>query len=348
MDIPTRPARDPRTDTAEQCLYCASTELVPLYKGVCDRLQYAPGSWSFHRCQGCGSAMLSPRPAEDELADFYPPVYSFAPESVGSSRWRRAWAWLEYQLIYRTMHEGDARRILRRTLGRAAAGKAMLDVGCGRGHRLLAFQRRGCQVAGCDFQPEVTEHIQSELGITAHCCGVKDLASTFRSESFDLVTAFCVVEHVCDVQQMLRGCWALLKPGGWFAAVVPLVDSLQASMFGRRWCQVTEAPRHVSLPSQAGLRTALRRAGFTDVALMADSTPACASSLVLSLLPSATFHAACGQRTYGGILRRMLAIIVAVAALPWCLVENHLVGRPGTGIVLGRRPPDAGSAEVAL
>lgn len=331
-----------RRDTAQRCLYCGGDELALLYETVRDRLRYVRGNWTFRRCQKCGSAVLSPLPTAAEVADFYPPVYSFAPGDVDGNGWRRAWARVEYQLVYRTMYDGDARRILRHTLGRDASGKSLLDVGCGRGHRLVAFQRRGCQVTGSDFQPGVVEYVRKELGIAAHCCGIGDLEKRFAPETFDLVTAFCVLEHVRNVQQMLESCYLLLKPGGWFAAAVPLIDSLQASAFGARWSQVTEAPRHISLPSRRGLRTALQQAGFTQIKLVADSAATCASSIALSLVPNATFCASYGQRRPAGFLRRLLAIGTALVSVPWCAFENGIARRPGIGIFLGKRLASAG------
>jgi SAM-dependent methyltransferase len=261
------------------------------------------------------------------------------------SRWKRLLASLEYRLIYRIMYTCDARRVLRHTVGKRIPRKSLLDIGCGRGHRLQEFQRLGCHVEGADFQPEVAEYVNRELGIRTCCCGIEDIGRHFAPSSFDLVTAFYVVEHVLDVRQMLRSCFLLLKPGGWFAAAVPLSDSLQAAAFGPRWSQVTEAPRHISLPSRGGIRSALQQAGFTGIRVFADSAASSASAVALSLVPSGTACASYGKFRRWGILQRLVAVVTALLAVPGCIFESQIARRPGMAIVLGRRPTDDG--EVA-
>src|SRR5207253_5847371 len=89
--------------------------------------------------------------------------------------------------------------------------------------------------------------------------------------SFDLLTAFQVIEHVPDADEMIASCHTLLKPGGWLVITTPMVDSMQSQFFGSRWAAATEAPRHLSLPTKRGVRIALERHGFTDVFCSHDS-----------------------------------------------------------------------------
>jgi len=321
-------------------LWCGRDGLTPLYESVHDRLSFAPGTWRFVRCTSCGSANLSPLPNESDLADFYPPLYSFTPDAGRVSVWRRAIARLEYQVFYRPMYEGGARRVLRHTLGGETLGKAVLDIGCGRGYRLLGLQQRGCVVTGTDFQPTVVNYVQDRLGIPARCCGIGELEDQFEPQSFDLVTAFYVLEHVLDVEQALSSCFKLLSPGGWLAAAVPLIDSLQAKAFGKRWSQVTEAPRHISLPSRRGVRLALEKVGFAQSSLRPDSLVNCAGTIGLSLVPGGATPHVYGSSGWRQAPKRCLAVASAVLALPWCVFENQFACRPGMGIVFAQRPGD--------
>jgi SAM-dependent methyltransferase len=334
-----------RVEVAQSCVYCGGEDLSPLYESVRDRLRYVDGAWAFLRCSACGSAVLSPFPNAAELAGFYPPIYSFTPKVDSTGRWRHLLARLEYRLIYQIMYAGDACRVLRHTLGKDVAGKLLLDVGCGRGHRLVEFQRRGCQVEGADFQPEVADFVKRELAIPTCCCRIEDLDRHFAPCSFDLVTAFYVLEHVRNVRQMLRSCYSLLKPGGWFAAAVPLVDSLQAVTFGSRWSQVTEAPRHISLPSQRGVHAAFEEAGFSPIKLVADSLFNRAAAVGLSVASSGTTLAVYGAPRGWQVFNRLLAVAAALLSVPGCVFESQIARRPGMVLVLGRKPTDVG--EVA-
>jgi hypothetical protein len=154
-----------------------------------------------------------------------------------------------------------------------------------------------------------------------------------------LVTAFYLLEHVPDVEQVLAGCLRVLKPGGWLAAVVPICDGLQARLFGPRWLHVTEAPRHLSLPSRRGLIFAAERVGFESAQLSSDSALNCAGIVAGSLLPGSDLTSAYGRRRWVvPMLRRLAGGVCAVAALPACLAENYLLGRTSHGILLARKP----------
>src|SRR3989442_1636035 len=182
---------------------------------VWERLGYVPGRWAFWRCRECGSAVLSPFPKANELASLYPPVYSFALDLGRENPFRRFLARLEYRFFFRPQYEAQARRVLRGIDWQGARGQRLLDVGCGPGLRLITFRRRGFDVRGMDFQPEVVEYLRKELGIPAVCTDVHGLAECFPPTSFDLITAFSVLEHVPSVEAALESCFRLLNPCRW-------------------------------------------------------------------------------------------------------------------------------------
>ena len=338
------PAGPDTTPRLPPCLYCGERAYEPKYQAVRDRLGHVPGPWSFWRCRGCGAATLAPFPDERELAAFYPPVYSFTPGLGGGSRLKRLLARLEFTLYFRPQYVAQARRVLRATGWAGARGLRLLDVGCGPGLRLLEFRRRGFEVHGMDFQPEVVEYLQRQLGIPAVCTDVQGLARHFPPGFFDLVTAFFVLEHVTSVEAVLRVCWGLLRPGGWFVGAVPLIDSVQAPLFGARWINVTEAPRHLSLPTRRSMERVCRRVGFDHLRLEPDSALNCAGQIGSSLFPGAAItdvYAGSGVRA---LVRRLAGGAVTFLAIPFCLVENHLLGRPSLGMVLARRPPEGPGA----
>jgi SAM-dependent methyltransferase len=322
------------------CLYCQSPRAEPLFDGVHDRLHHVAGSFTFVRCLDCGSARLAPLPRPEELAAYYPPVYSFTTDLGRQHPLRRLLARAEYRLFFGPQYEAEARRVLA-AIGwlRGTRGR-LLDIGCGRGLRLRAFQRRGFEVVGADLQDEVVDYVRRELGIAAVSSDVEGLLRHFSRSSFDIVTAFFVLEHVTSVDVVLDRAFRLLVPGGWFVGAIPFIDSVQGRLFGRRWINVTEAPRHLSLPTRAGAITACGRAGFVNVAVRPDSTMNCAGQVGLTVFPNgAITHAyARGGRA---LLARLAGALVTLAAIPFCAVENSLVGRPSLGIVFAQKPAPA-------
>jgi hypothetical protein len=155
-----------------------------------------------------------------------------------------------------------------------------------------------------------------------------------------VVTAFYVLEHVIDVQSTLAICRRLLKPGGWLAAAVPLSDSVQSVVFRGRWGQATEAPRHLSLPSRAGVTRALSSAGFEphSIMLVPDTTIGCAQVAGITLFPQSATSVtyAPGRRRIPWA--RIAGAAATMAALPWALADAVLFRRPAMGIIFGRKP----------
>ncbi len=320
------------------CLYCGSTSFAPLYDNVQDRLGYVPGKWSFRRCVACGSALLHPLPRLEDIAGFYPEVYSFAVEHASQGKWKRLLARLEYRLFYQRQYETQARRVLGFLKGRLPAAPNLLDVGCGRGLRLLAFRRRGCRVQGSDFQASYVQYVKEQLGIPAVPADVEDMARGLPREAFDVITAFYVFEHVHDVAAGMQQALRLLKPGGWFVAALPFIDSWQARIFKRKWVAVTEAPRHLSLPSTRGVLRLCEQLGFTEVALRPDAVLTCAANVGLSLFPGCSTTNLYGRGGTRALLSRIAAACITLGALPLAFVENYVARRPAQAFLFARKP----------
>lgn len=319
------------------CLYCGETDFEVSISGVEDRLGYVPGKCDWLRCRHCGSLMLSPFPSREELPGFYPPVYTFRLDRVKEGRLRRLISFLEYHTFYRLQYQSQSRRVLKMTklTGRSPR---LLDVGCGHGLRLVSFRQQGADVHGMDFVPEPVEYVKNELGIPAVCTDIDGLPEAFPQASFDLVTAFHVLEHVPDVEELMTVCRAMLKPGGWLAIAVPLADSTQAAVFGSRWCAISEAPRHLSLPSRTAIKAALERCGFKDVISSYDSAVNSAGFIGLSAFPGAASTHFLGQQRLKGLVSRTCGAAAALCSLPWCWLENVVWRRPSIGLYLGQTP----------
>jgi SAM-dependent methyltransferase len=336
LSLPIAQSEPPR-EPVPRCLYCHAENLAPRWSDIHDRLGYAPGAWGFDRCQDCGSLRLTPMPAEGDLADFYPPVYSFSHDMAQPSTLRGLLIRLEFHVFYGPQYRAQTRAVLRGTQWHGRPGVKMLDIGCGRGLRLATFQRHGFDVHGLDLQPEVIEYLNHQLNIPGTVGGVEALSSAFEPQSLDLITAFYLLEHVPDVSAVLERCHRLLRPGGWFVGVVPVCDGLQARLFGRRWLHVTEAPRHLSLPSRKGLHRAANLAGYNSVHIRPDSLLNCAGIVGGSLFPGSDMTNAYGRSRLSALAKRFLGGACAIASLPFCWAENYLLDQTSHALIFCRR-----------
>jgi SAM-dependent methyltransferase len=321
------------------CLYCRSESFQPLYDDVRDRLGYVPGVWSFVRCNGCGSAHLRPFPNARDVPSFYPPVYTFSPD-LARTFLKRALSTLEYQLFFRPLYRAQARLVDRYTRRRTDAPGKLLDIGCGMGLRLLEFRKLGYEVHGMDFDEASVDYLRKTLGIPAVATDIGGLTDRYPRGSFDAITAFYVLEHMVDVEHALRQCLALLKPGGWFAGAVPLIDSLQAKLLRGRNVNVREAPRHISIPTQHALRQLACSTGYSaeSLRLLPERISSCSASASLSLVPDCSTTNVYGSRRIFGLTARVIGALGVLALLPLVAVENLVVRKPVMGIFLAQKP----------
>ena len=83
---------------------------------------------------------------------------------------------------------------------------------------------------------------------------------------------------------------------------------------------------------------ACRAAGFDRVDLVPDSALNCAGQIASSLIPGATLTHVYGQSRLMPLLARAVGAGVMLASVPWCLFENHVLGRISLGVVMAQKP----------
>jgi SAM-dependent methyltransferase len=104
-------------------------------------------------------------------------------------------------------------------------GKDILDLGCGYGGRTVRYAELGARsVSGnevtersCQEAHEFGEHKSVSLKIVL----APAEALPFEGNSFDVILSYDVLEHVCNVEQSLRECLRILRPGASLYAIFP-------------------------------------------------------------------------------------------------------------------------------
>jgi SAM-dependent methyltransferase len=99
------------------------------------------------------------------------------------------------------------------------SGGTLHDVGCGVGQLLFEARRRGWKVQGSDIVPELKAGLDRN-GIN---CLIGNLSTLeIPSETFDVVTSFCVLpHHLTEPTPDMLTVARILKPGGWFVLQFP-------------------------------------------------------------------------------------------------------------------------------
>jgi SAM-dependent methyltransferase len=143
------------------------------------------------------------------------------------------------------------RRLIRAVLERLypAGGLEIADVGCGTGGMMELLGRYG-RVTGVDEAPEAREYC-ARRGFS----GVLTPAEwALSSATYDLITAFDVVEHIEDDHGFLRQLRTRIRPGGRLLVTVPAYPFL--------WSRFDEMNHHHRRYTRGPLDRALAGAGF--------------------------------------------------------------------------------------
>lgn len=122
-----------------------------------------------------------------------------------------------------------------------SSNQTLLDFGCGPGIYSLTFAKVGFETFGFDISPNniaIAEKLAAryELNLRTHFKIGLGEGLDYDDETFDVVVGIDILHHV-DIENSVRECLRVLKPGG-FAIFkeplsVPVFDPLRDSAFGR-------------------------------------------------------------------------------------------------------------------
>ncbi|WP_136661382.1 class I SAM-dependent methyltransferase [Nitratireductor sp. XY-223] len=216
-----------------------------------------------------GFLEVAAKPSASELAAYYREAY-FQNEK---GNYRAAYPPEEHEVIgLRIAHRRERALEL---LDRDGPGR-LLDVGCGEGFVLAAFDRLGWQVAGVDFSRAGVEAMNPAV---ADRVEDGDLFTILRrriaeDDRHDLVWLGNVLEHVLDPVELLELLHALVKPGGLLVVTVPndgnaFHDALyeRGSIPDRFWIAI---PDHMSYFTADSLKRAAAATGWDCRDIQAD------------------------------------------------------------------------------
>lgn len=142
--------------------------------------------------------------------------------------------------------------------------KKVLDVGCGTGRLVNHLNKHGFEAIGCDNSPNavrIAQKLNNKLTI--------QLASAvklpFKKNSFDLVTAISLIEHLTQNEggKFLEEARRVLKPKGYIFLVTPNFATPLRIIHGSKWFGYCD-PTHLTFYTPASLKKILTLLGFKN------------------------------------------------------------------------------------
>ena len=152
----------------------------------------------------------------------------------------------------------DARRLDR--LPPPRRGQRLLDVGCGDGQFAAAAAARGWEVHGVELNPPAARRAR-ERGIAVVQGRLED--ARHPPGTFDVVTAWDVIEHVPEPRPFIAHLTRIVAPGGLVVLTTLNRDALVARLFRGRWSMV--APDHFTYWHARSLHAAFGQSGLRAV-----------------------------------------------------------------------------------
>jgi SAM-dependent methyltransferase len=240
-------ARPAGASDAQSCPSCGSSDIrcwgpIPPRPFFAGRARQGLNPGSLYECNSCGLGFRHPFPAQAELDALYAdaPATHWANELEPRPDWKLARGWV-------TAAEG---------------ARDILDIGCWDG-QFLADLPRERRLFGVEGAFEATR-VAQERGVEVLASRLEELTAKENRPSFDIVTAFDVIEHVREPRAFIATMVGVLRPGGRIIISTGNFHAREFRMMGRSYWYCVN-PEHLSFLSPEWIQSACNSLGLKVV-----------------------------------------------------------------------------------
>jgi len=145
-------------------------------------------------------------------------------------------------------------------------GTRVVDIGCACGYFIEVALEHGFDAYGIEFSSVAIASASEQVRSRIIQQDVNQLDTKHR-HSFDLVTAFDVIEHTLEPIKFLVNSRSLLKSRGLLVITTPDVGHFLRRVMRSGW-PMLQPFQHTVLFSSGSLRAALERGGYTDIEIL--------------------------------------------------------------------------------
>lgn len=232
----------------DECPICKHTLLTNEF--ICKDHAGSQESFALMRCSKCDLLLTNPRPDEQHIAPYYEHNDYISHTNKGNNMINK---------VYKVVREITLRQ-KQQFIKSYTSGNRILDFGCGTGTFLKYLQDQQYHVTG-------TEPAQTPRSLAEQNLGQNIPANPFLlkdKKSFDIITAWHVVEHVHELIPTLKQLKKLLSKNGYMFIAVPNHRSYDASHYGLNWAAY-DVPRHLYHFNQSSFQYLAKRLKLTLV-----------------------------------------------------------------------------------
>lgn len=225
------------------CIACG-TKLIYAFK---------KNGWGFRRCPKCQlTSLLFDHEYESFISNFYDEGYfNGDPECA---------AYVHY--------EADKPNVIRNAKIQFAPLKKyklhgkLLDVGCAMGFVVEYARSIGYDAYGFDPSKYAIDHVPPTLSKKITLGSINTVS--YAPKSFDVITAYDVMEHTNDPIESMKKLGSFLKDDGIIEIATGDTGSFIARLMGKKW-NFYSPPQHLYFFNRNNLSLLLNKAGFKPV-----------------------------------------------------------------------------------
>lgn len=260
------------------CCLCESAQSIAMF---------TKSGYTFCHCPECGLIYLYPKPEEDENIynmDYYQKRSILNATSASSMMHTRH---LEILETYASHH-------------------SLLDIGCGTGYFMNLARSRGWNTEGIDISAEALCYARRHYGLNVHNYRLSQLPK----KTYDVITLWDVIEHLCNPLDTLSVIYRLLKPDGILAVSTPNVYGISTRLAGKR-SSIFSTKDHLFYFSARTLRRLIEKTGFKVIKIMTETIYIRNIALILSrmMMKDDIFYPQIHSAMQKGLLLRSIAIV---------------------------------------
>jgi 2-polyprenyl-3-methyl-5-hydroxy-6-metoxy-1,4-benzoquinol methylase len=208
------------------------------------------------RCGNCGFEFTQDAPEENEIGRYYE-----SDDYISHSGTKKGFSNKLYHLARNFMLWRKSRIVGKFT---GLKSGRLLDIGSGTGHFADKMKRSGWDVKGVEINEKARSFSVSQFGLDIID---PEKISVLKSESFDCITLWHVLEHFHDPFKYASEIHRMLKPDGICIIALPNSGSFDARHYGKFWAAY-DMPRHLWHFNSSTFRTFAGKTGFMTVKIL--------------------------------------------------------------------------------
>lgn len=213
-------------------------------KIICNDYLVSNESFVIVQCENCSFEFTNPRPKPENIGNFYRSE-SYISHSNKISGFT--------DIIYKIARYFALKKKLR-LINKLSKKGHVLDYGCGTGAFLNTCKKGGWQTTGIEPDAKAQEIARQTTNIPVY----SNLDNLDDKTAFDIITLWHVLEHITDINQVIKQLKQRLTKNGKLIVAVPNNNSYDEQIYKEHWAAY-DLPRHLYHFDQKTMKAMMKK-----------------------------------------------------------------------------------------